>query len=145
MRQWRCQFHAHSLKTQGAILSGPGPRGLVRLEFQKKASYFIDTFESHDNNVICGRKITMIVDVDTEEKWSSGMRLGMYSSTAVNSRSFQQAQFWLMLSSKKTQSQWSRIIRISDGPNKLSLRSILNMQKAHARKTGYLFGREMLI
>ena len=65
----------------------------MRLEFQKKASYFIDTFESHDNNVICGRKITMIVDVDTEEKWSSGMRLGMYSSTAVNSRSFQQAQF----------------------------------------------------
>ena len=53
---------AHSLKTQGAILSGPGPRGLVRLEFQKEASYFIDTFESHDNNVICGRKITIIVD-----------------------------------------------------------------------------------
>ena len=51
----------HSLKTQ-LILSDPGPRGLVRLEFQKEASYFIDTFESHDNNVICGRKITIIVD-----------------------------------------------------------------------------------
>ena len=34
----------------------------MRLEFQKEASYFIDTFESHDNNVICGRKITIIVD-----------------------------------------------------------------------------------
>ena len=34
----------------------------MRLEFQKEVSYFIDTFESHDNNVNCGRKITIIVD-----------------------------------------------------------------------------------
>ena len=33
---------AHSLKMQGAIII-VRPRGLVRLEFQKKASYFINT------------------------------------------------------------------------------------------------------
>ena len=40
--------------------------GLVRLEFQKEASYFINTtidiFESLDNNVIWVRKITIIFD-----------------------------------------------------------------------------------
>ena len=50
-------------KRKGRYCQAQAPGDLiVRLEFQKKASYFIDTFESHDNNVICGRKITMIVD-----------------------------------------------------------------------------------
>ena len=55
---------AHSLKTQGGDIVTP--RGLVRLEFQKEASYFINTtidiFEFLDNNVIWGRKITIIFD-----------------------------------------------------------------------------------
>ena len=36
---------AHSLKTQGAIYI-VRPRGLVRLEFQKEASYFINELRS---------------------------------------------------------------------------------------------------